>query len=425
MIRAGYSLIFIAFLIACDTPSNILQPNKGYFLKYFGGDGNQTAVDLIVNTDGTFFILGNSQKPDSAKQIQEQRIYLAKANALGELMWEKTYGDTTVKMEARNFLLTADGKYLAVVANRYSSSSNSTVSLLLIDINNGALGPNVNIPVASSYSNSITQLKDQGFIISGVVADTIAWVYRVNNSLNKVWQFTLGAGSFNVATKTYESNTAGNFYVFGSTNAKYQQFTTKRFWAFKLGTNGGILNNSDTLKGFSSSLSNDIITNVTRSVNGDLLTGISTDAANNALTVRALKITSVELKFISLNDYGGIYSSVSLGVPTTNTTPKFATACPTTSGGRPGFLILTNTYLTSLGSSAPSDIALMKVDESLNNVWGQSPVQFGGDGEDIAAAVAELSDGHIMILGTMQLGNPPEQNKIVLMKLNAQGQLAQ
>ena len=51
--------------------------------------GDQQAVDLIVNTDGTFFILGNSRETLGTNR----KVYLAKANALGQLLWAKTFGD--------------------------------------------------------------------------------------------------------------------------------------------------------------------------------------------------------------------------------------------------------------------------------------------------------------------------------------------
>src|SRR5579872_5163488 len=108
MRRWLYLFIFLAFLSACDTASNVKPPNKSYFIKYFGEDGNQTARDLITSSDGTFFILGNSIAADGLTQ----KVYLAKANALGELIKQITYG---VDMDARDFQLTSDGR-IAVVA---------------------------------------------------------------------------------------------------------------------------------------------------------------------------------------------------------------------------------------------------------------------------------------------------------------------
>src|SRR5581483_8392553 len=97
---------FILFLLtsafACDTASNIKPPDKNYFVKYYGGDGNQTAVGLIVNSDGSFFILGNSRVAVG----EPQQVYLAKADARGNLIWQVTYGKS--EMEAKDFVI-ADG----------------------------------------------------------------------------------------------------------------------------------------------------------------------------------------------------------------------------------------------------------------------------------------------------------------------------
>jgi len=79
---------------------------------------------LILNSDGTFFILGNSIRAAGANQ----RAYLAKADAQGRLIWQKTFGDPATILTARDFELTADGN-LAVVANKLTSANNMDVLL--------------------------------------------------------------------------------------------------------------------------------------------------------------------------------------------------------------------------------------------------------------------------------------------------------
>jgi len=62
-------------------------------------------------------------------------------------------------------------------------------------------------------------------------------------------------------------------------------------------------------------------------------------------------------------------------------------------------LIVANKYNTPTGKS---DVLLTKVDNNLMSMWGSASelnyVSFGGDGDDIGAAVSELPDGHIMVL---------------------------
>ena len=64
------------------------------------------------------------------------------------------------------------------------------------------------------------------------------------------------------------------------------------------------------------------------------------------------------------------------------------------------------------------NISLSKIDQSGNVQWY---VSLGSeDKDDRAAAVAELPDGRIFVLGTVVLG---DQSKMALFKLNSAGQL--
>src|SRR4051812_20831882 len=167
MIRCFYLFIFFALLSACDTTSNVHPPNKSYFIKYFGGDGNQIARDLIINKDGTFLILGNSIQPDGLIK----KVYLAKANELGELISEITFG---VDMEARDFVLTSDGK-IAIIANKNISSSNVDILLARFTLDLKPLDSALLFAGSSNTlnenANSLTELSDGGFIVGGFEGD--------------------------------------------------------------------------------------------------------------------------------------------------------------------------------------------------------------------------------------------------------------
>src|SRR6478609_2460584 len=125
--RGAVTILLVVLVLGCDTSSSVKPPNKNYFVKYFGGDGNQKAVGLIANDDGTFYILGNSRTATDSLQ----KIYLAKANAVGDTIWETTYGDA--EMEARDFKL-ANGS-IVVVANRHSSQTDTNSDIQLIQFN--------------------------------------------------------------------------------------------------------------------------------------------------------------------------------------------------------------------------------------------------------------------------------------------------
>ncbi len=66
-----------------------------------------------------------------------------------------------------------------------------------------------------------------------------------------------------------------------------------------------------------------------------------------------------------------------------------------------------------------SNIWLTKIDLSGKELWS---VSFGSDqGDDEVGAVAELPDGKILVLGTVELGD--NKKKLTLIKLNSKGQL--
>ncbi|MBS1558793.1 MAG: hypothetical protein JST69_08680 [Bacteroidetes bacterium] len=424
-------IVFLIFVfVSCDTKMNVKNPAQNYYIKYFGGEGSQHAVGLIANPDGTFYILGNSR----AAVDSLQKIYLAKANAAGDVVWQRTFNES-IETEARGFILTSDQK-LAVVANQYTATGTSTVSLYFFDINSGAKISSMAIPVANTRSNSITQTQDQGFIISGntlgvdpinpAKIDTLTWVYRMDNTLTPVWTANNTSGNnYGNSVKTFESAAGGTFYVYGVTRAGFQGNVGKKFYSFPLANNGIAFNASDSVLAFTAFGAYDILTDVFPGNVGSVITGFSTDASGNNF-LKLLKMRSIELTYRTTYDYEAAFSikgvgannssSVPLGkIPNSSLASPFVTGCPSS---QVGYYFVANSFSTSTNS----DILLLKTNLLLTPVGGY-PLTFGGVGDDTAAAVAELPDGHIMILGTFQLGNPVNQYKIVLIKLNSQGKL--
>ena len=47
-----YILVWV-IVCACDTAGNVDPVFQDFFIKYYGEDGNQEAVDMLVNADGS------------------------------------------------------------------------------------------------------------------------------------------------------------------------------------------------------------------------------------------------------------------------------------------------------------------------------------------------------------------------------------
>src|ERR1044072_8507661 len=102
-------LLSVLFL-ACDTASNVEPMYEEYFTKYYGEDGEQQGVDIVLNNDGSMVLLGNSLS-------QEDPIspFIVKTDAIGNVLWQrefKTDDEIAVDIEPIN-----GGNQLAVLTN--------------------------------------------------------------------------------------------------------------------------------------------------------------------------------------------------------------------------------------------------------------------------------------------------------------------
>ena len=85
------SLLLIASVIAvcsCDTEGNVDPVYQTYFIKYYGEDGNQEGVDLLVNADGSLILLGNSSSQTNPVTIP----FIAKVDLFGSVLWQRQIG---------------------------------------------------------------------------------------------------------------------------------------------------------------------------------------------------------------------------------------------------------------------------------------------------------------------------------------------
>ena len=84
LLRISFLLLLFAPFLSCDTAADFEDDFKKYFIKYYGEDGDQEAVDFVINDDGTVLLLGNTISPDGQKKIS-----LLKVDAEGNVKWQK------------------------------------------------------------------------------------------------------------------------------------------------------------------------------------------------------------------------------------------------------------------------------------------------------------------------------------------------
>ncbi len=428
--KAFISIFLTAFLIgfiSCE--SSEPAPNKDYFLKFLGNDGDQSGVDFVVNSDGSVVILGNSR----ASVNEDQDLYVAKLDAQAKLVWEIVIGES-LDDDAKDIELLPDGN-LIVLANSQISDSNNDVLLIKLDQNGteiarvrqGLTESNGTTP-KNENAKSITVISD-GYIVAGSTSSIpepavdksdymymrfltdLSWVSDASGN----WKNSSGFGSSyqgeDAAIKVIEKD-ANTYYVFGYSNLDdlgINPTADFNFTVFGLSGTGnqfsqtlfaGTTNYDEKMTGFSDASAQSLV--------GYLMTGTSQNLVDGDIYLIKLprNLTFQNSDFI-------VSKQIGLNVGKSTLQRSF-----NDSPASDNFFVATEKL-----NGTSLDILLAKLDNLGNRLF---EVSFGSkEGDDFAAKVLELGNGRILLLGTMTMGGVVDgQKKIAFMKLNSEGKLA-
>jgi hypothetical protein len=430
----------------CDTPGNVISPVSSYFLKYFGQEGSQTGVDFEVNPDGTLILLGTTQKTKESYS----KLFVVKSDPQGNVIWADTLPTLagTYGEEARDIELATGGR-IVIVGNSFKNLPNDPVvsrdiHIITLAEADGALinsAPfsytDVNGAPADDDASTVTQTND-GFIIAGSSGNLVhpppggasfkrdALFIRCNDDLSPYatsWPTTPAYGQSyeNGTTKIIQQPTSA-FTVFGS--CKYSKSSGSNtidfnFWYFaldSLGVPGHKGGNTDVQNTLGSATNLDEKLKSVASIpaafgGGFLLGGIETDPAGNS------SIYVARLRNPPSYDGTDIQIQTALGNALGQIKDERVSVFPSVNS-QSGFI------LTNEASNQNSNLLLTKFTLDPNPV-PIFTVVFGGDGDDFAGAIRELPDGRIVVLGTMAIGGLGGETKMVLIKVNKDGQFSE
>jgi len=428
---AQWICIFLvgALFQECDTSRNIVNPAKNYFVKYYGGQGIQTGVDIVVKPDGTFILLGNTKKPGQSNF----QIYLVHADALGNVLKEQTLGDSLLDTQGKDIELTSTG--IVVTGNVSSSTTPGTHDIFLATLDATSLAI-LGGPITKGFPkvmtagggeaddnvSSVTPLADGGFIVTGysdhidpTTTDSIKDLHdaihaRFDAQLtfySSVWNPFHGGPVGTYGTKVFQNGT-NHFYFFGSSTQGKPGDKTKdnlNFLVYELNA-GGEVSGAIAQPGLDGT--DERLGSVCQSGDIFYLGGTSTASSSNQLFVSQFIINSLD---------SGLtpgFGDKTVGSDLGNLTIQ-QTSCSAANGS--GWFLLANEATTG-----NSNLYLTKLNSTNTTLWG-SPVIYGGAQNDFLGAVAELPDGKLLIIGTMAVGQDGG-TKMVLMKVNGNGQFS-
>ncbi len=418
--------LILSGIFSCDTANNVEDPTLHYFVKYYGGDGNQKGIDMLALNDGSFLLLGNYSDNDL-----DTDIYLVRVDAQGGVIWERRFRQDNTN--ARDIENTRDGNFIILADFQTAIGGQTDLKLLKISPEGTRLDSVVFGSAANEYSRTVTLLDDGGFIVSGTTELTRTWKdpnnpapdlgdtfnYRFDQNLNQFstsqWFpiFPGFGGQLDVAVKAVQ--VPGEFYVFGYSNMNLNNTNPNQklgLFYFKRGLTGGESNVYFPGPSPNQSLGDDTEIHFVEPVASELGGGfivIGTSKKSSGTSEIFFAKMRNSLAFVNINNDATLRDPILLG---RNIRGVSATS---SIKGPLGYLVLGN----EVRSTGELNIWLSKIDQAGNPLWSSS---FGSEKEkDSGAAVCELPDGKIVILGTMGLAD--NQYKMALIKLNPTGQL--
>ncbi|HYF70002.1 MAG TPA: hypothetical protein VD884_17795 [Ohtaekwangia sp.] len=417
--RNNFFVIVLFFLSGCDTGNNVDPVYQDYFIKYFGGAGDQRGADLLVNEDGSMILLGNSIAPSGI-----YTAFITKVNRYGNVMWERQLGD--VNETAVDIELIKSGSQAGnlIVATNIGVEANSRIRILRLNQD----GTGIDSVIVPLHENGVKQVattvtslvNDPGYVVSGyadknLIQETLPvsddndqqdiLVFKFDESLTFLGKvLNKGGEKKGAGIKTFEwdGGITDRLVVFGFSDKPLPTEASDGLFELNYTYDApeyGIPTATGDIVGTPSE--EELLATViqTTSPNGFLLAGTSRTPGNSSGDIYLVEYnSSFEVKNLDVKiDLGR-----SLECVAADNTPSS------------GYYILGNeTTLSGL-----KDLALIKVSYDGQAEWIRN---FGtAQGEDTSAAIATLPDGRIAIVGTMELAT---NKKLALVVLNNRGGL--
>lgn len=393
-------VIVILLLWACETSTNVAPEFRNYFIRTYGGDGDQEGIDFVVNADNTITILGNSITPAGSRFI-----YIAKVTAEGDLLWEKTLGGGAENAQDIEPLF-AGGGYI-ILSNIATSSLTSDIHLIKINDAGDVLLDVIYNPLEDQFGNSITPLANGNYFVAGKtdetdpnnvdnpVLDQDVLVVLLDVNLDEIESTRVGSSTFGEAIRVLPTSSDKFIYAGFYDEA---EVSTDQDFVFRLFSSQTNLVEATLRTG--GVTENEVMKSFIRNADGSFLAVGYVNPVDNL---------SFEIYVAVINGNNTLRQGQKLSLGTSRVQGVDGTQS-TFSGG---YLLITDDFSLA---DATRDIRLIKVNSTLQEEWSVSYGTSGND--DYSAKVAELAGGEILMLGTLTITN---QKKIALIRVNPQG----
>ncbi len=180
--RCLFPFLFVLMLLAGGCGGNGVLPNESElpnlgitFTKQFGGDGDNSAVEIHETSDGNYITAGYKQEPDS----ENTDIWVAKIDKNGRTLWEKVFDKSDD--EGISVIETGNHDYIVAGFTDYPENPmHGDIWIIRLD-SSGTVVWQKTISRAMTQPHKLAAANDNGFVLTGFyIVDGNAIPYEYN-----------------------------------------------------------------------------------------------------------------------------------------------------------------------------------------------------------------------------------------------------
>ena len=196
--------------------------------KYFGGTGSDYANSIQQTSDDGYIVAGTINNPTdkASENFNPYDAFVIKLNASGNIMWQKSFGDSG--WNTANFIQqTSDDGYIFAGYTLPSAADYNEAWIVKLNASGDIEWQKHLGGSGGDEANSIQQTDDGGYIFAGYTTsndgDVVGvhglgdlWIVKLNASGDIVWQKCFGGSAWDYANSIQQTNDGG-YIVAGST----------------------------------------------------------------------------------------------------------------------------------------------------------------------------------------------------------------
>lgn len=335
----------------------------------YGGSQDDRGHSLVQLSDGGFALLGYSMSQDGDASLNQGQHdnWVIRTDAMGELMWEKSFGFSGHD-HAYNIIATQDGGLLF----------------------NGFLDVTSSSGQGSSFQKNASSLRH------GVGE---FWVHKISTSGDLIWRHYFG-GTNNDRSYDAVETANGEIIVVGTSESDDIDITQPRggydVWVIKL-TQDGRLVWERSFGGSQYDAANAVVLDQDQHIH------VFGNSFSEDLDLSS-PLGSSDMWLLSLHQNGDLMNEYSFGGT------AFDLGRDLAFDGNENLWLVGYSQSNNVDFSSnagDNDIALLQLDE---NYFPKQHFTLGGSGLDIAHAIGLLEDGRLVVVGSTESQDAPFQN---------------